>query len=84
MTDIPRIFFDTNEGHPDSGYWLTLDPSLRDLAALGDRLSEGLEVIIRMPDELEMHATLRHDPDQGMWLADPIPGTIVYLDGSDG
>jgi hypothetical protein len=83
MTDaLPRIFFDTNEGTHAHGYELSLPLSLADLAALGDRLRDGLEVIIYMPDELEMRAVLNFAVEQHIWIAQPIEGTIRYLDGS--
>lgn len=77
----PRIFFDTNEGSP-SGYWLHLPKSKADLDALGSSLKEGLEVLIVMPNELEMLAVLRHDAEAKVWVAEPARGTIRYLDGS--
>ena len=81
---LPRIFFDTNEGSHDGGYWLILDRSRADLMALGPALRDGQEVLIWMPDELEMLAKLRFenvdDPWGPRWVADPIPGTLTYLD----
>jgi hypothetical protein len=86
MRQSPRIYFDTNEGTHDGGYWLVLKPSLADLRALGDELQEGMEVTIYMPHELEMRARLRFDLSQdirrtwpdGIWVAEPVPGTIKY------
>jgi len=87
MTQLPRVYFDTNEGH-EAGYLLILDQSVRDLAALGERLRDGLRVIIYMTGELEMEAHLRFDrastvrrPDEpeGAWIAEPIEGTIRDL-----
>jgi hypothetical protein len=84
--ELPRIYFDTNEGHHDSGYWLWLDRSVTDLRGLEPGLREGIEVVIYMPGELEMRALLRFDRSEGLpcpegiWVADPIPGTITYLD----
>ena len=81
---LPRIFFDTNVGGHDGGYWLILDQSRTDLAALGERLRNGEEVLIWMPGELEMVAKLRFEEADALWeahwVADPIEGTIKYLD----
>jgi hypothetical protein len=79
---LPRIFFDTNEGTHAHGYELSMPRSHVDLAALGDCLRDGLEVIIYMPDELEMRATLTFAVEQQVWIAVPIEGSIHYLDGS--
>ena len=79
---LPRIFFDTNEGTHDHGYELRLPLSLADLTAIRDRLRDGLEVIIYMPDELEMRAILNFAVEQQVWIASPINGSIRYLDGS--
>jgi hypothetical protein len=79
----PRIFFDSNDGSMEQGYWLGFETSKRDLAALGPACVDGLQVIIRMPDEFEVLATLRWDSEGGVWWGDPVPGTIRYLDGSD-
>jgi hypothetical protein len=81
--ELPRIFFDTNEGTHAQGYELSLPHSLAALAALGDRLQAGLEVIIYMPDELEMRAILSFGVEQQVWIARPIEGSIRYLDGSE-
>ena len=40
--------------------------------------SEGMRVIIYMPDELEMEATLELDPTSKCWIARPDIGTIKY------
>ena len=79
MADIsaPRIFFDTNEGSHERGYWLHLDQSKKDIAALMPPATEGMEVVIYMPDELEMCATLNRDKS-GVWIAMPISGSIKH------
>ena len=79
---LPRVFFDTNDGTMEDGYWLGFDQSWTDLQALGDELREGTRVTIYMPDELEMTATLRFDASEKVWWAKPVEGTIAYLDGS--
>lgn len=79
---FPRVFFDTNDGSIEDGYCLGFDQSRNDLEAIGSELGDGTTVTIYMPDELEMAATLRFDADENVWWADPIAGTIKYLDGS--
>jgi hypothetical protein len=79
---LPRIFFDTNEGTHDHGYELSLPLSLAGLAAISDQLRDGLQVLIYMPDELEMRAILNFAVKQQVWIARPIEGSIRYLDGS--
>ncbi len=80
------MYFDTNGGTPDFGFWLGFDQSALDLAAIGAELHDGLVVIIYMPGELEMMATLhygdRFGADNLGWWAAPIPDTLRYLDGS--
>jgi len=79
---LPRIFFDANAASDEGGYFLWFDTSRADLARNRDAVVEGARVIIYMPDEFEMEATLRLDESGGFWCADPVPGTIKYLDGS--
>jgi hypothetical protein len=78
---FPRVFFDTNDGSVDEGYRLGFERSRKDLAALGADLRPGMAVIIYMPNELEMTATLRFDAGEGVWWAEPVPGSIKHLDG---
>lgn len=75
-----RVFFDTNDGSIEHGYWLGFDQSRNDLEALGGELREGSMVTIYMPNELEMTATLRFDTKEKVWWADPVSGTTRYLD----
>jgi len=67
--------FDTNDGDGQFGYQLVFADSLKDLAAIGDDLRDGLRVIIYMPQELEMEAVLKFDPKAGIWLGLPVAGT---------
>jgi hypothetical protein len=85
---LPRIFFDTNEGTHAQGYLLVLPLSLRDLAAIHD-LHEGQEVLLYMPNDLEMRAHIRlmapaecaaWNAADGSWIAEPIPGTVRHCD----
>jgi len=78
----PRVFFDTNDGSMEHGYWLGFDQSRNDLDELGTALRPGTTVTIYMADELEMTATLRFDDTERVWWADPVADTITYLDGS--
>ena len=78
----PRVFFDTNDGSMEQGYWLGFEQSRNDLGALGGALRPGTIVTIYMPDELEMAATLRFDDTEKVWWADPVGDTVTYLDGS--
>jgi hypothetical protein len=79
---LPRVFFDANTGSMEDGYWLGFDKSRKDLEVLGDKLREGTRVIIYMPDEFEMDATLRFDAVEAVWCAEPVADSIRYLDGS--
>ena len=83
VNPLPRIFFDTNEGSHEGGYWLILDRSKKDLETLGERLRDGEEVLICRPDDLEMIARLRFEqPDNSWgprWVADPVEGTVKHL-----
>ena len=65
----------------EHGYWLGSDRSRRDLKALGSALSQGTAVIVYMPNELEMTASLRFDANEDVWWADTVADTIKYLDG---
>ena len=78
MSELPRIFCDANDG-----FWLYADASRRDLEALGNRLSNGVRVILFMPQEFEIEAILSFDAKQGCWVGEPLRETIRYLDGSE-
>lgn len=80
---LARIFFDTNDGSMEGGYWLGFERSREDLERNPHAIAEGAQVIIYMPEELEMVATLRFDHQAQVWWADPVPNTIAYLDESD-
>ncbi len=73
-----RVFFDTNEGNPDVGYWLNLPMSRLNLESIGPGIQEGLHVIIFMPGELEMEAVLKFDQEGDHWIAIPVPGTVIH------
>jgi hypothetical protein len=50
------------------------------LARIPNGLQEGMRVIIYMTGELEMEAVLTFAPEEGVWIASPIQGTIKYLE----
>lgn len=79
---MDRIDFDTNAGSHNFGYFLDWGKPKEDLEKLGDRLREGLHVILHMRGELELEAVLTLDKETGKWLGMPVEGTIKYLDGS--
>lgn len=76
---LPRILFDVNAGSDEGGYLLWFEQSLAELERNRGRVAEGAQVIIYMPLEIEMTATLRFDEDMGCWRAIPIAGTISFL-----
>jgi hypothetical protein len=79
-----RIMFDTNDGNSQFGYELKFADSLKDIAAIGNDLRDGLRVIIYMPRELEMEAVLKFDPMAGIWLGIPVAGTTkIYPEALD-
>lgn len=67
-----RVFFDSNAGSFEFGYLLWFDTSKEDLNKIGSELRDGLEVIIYMPEELELTATLRFDTELDCWRAVPL------------
>lgn len=73
-----RIYFDANNWDGER-YGLGLVDSLRDIEPIADKLTEGMTVIIYMPDELEMQATLEFDAQRKNWWARPVEGTTRLL-----
>lgn len=74
-----RVYFDTNEG-TDLGYGLWLNASKEDLSRIPGGPQEGMRVIIYMNGELEMEAVLAFEPEQEVWIAQPVPGTTRHLE----
>jgi hypothetical protein len=72
-----RVYFDTHE-QVGPGYALWLPTSRADLERIGPELREGLGIIIEMTGELEMEATLTHDPESDTWVAVAVPGTLKH------
>jgi len=67
-----RIFFDTNAGTSEAGYLLHFAKSLEDINEIEGGPYEGMNVIIYMPDELEMEAILRFDDEFECWRGVPV------------
>ena len=80
--DLPRIYFDTNDGDPEWGYELKFSQSKKDIEAIGADIHDGIRVVIYMTDELEMEAELKFEHELGYWKAIPDLSTIRYLDGN--
>jgi hypothetical protein len=73
-----RVCFDTNDIAEGGSYDLCLQRSREDLAAIGDKLCDGLRVVIYMVGELEMEAALYFDAELKHWTATPIEGTTKH------
>lgn len=80
MSDLPRVFFDTNDGNWEYGYWLDFPKSKAELAQIEGGPREGMRVQIYMPGELEVEAILKWD--RTIWVGMPVEGTLRYLDGT--
>lgn len=67
---LPRVAFHTNDPRePGVSYDLDLlENSRADLARLGDRLREGLRVVLYETGELEVEAVLHFEPDAKIWI----------------
>jgi hypothetical protein len=72
--DLPRVFFDPNEGPDSIRYALWLPQSLTDL----DRIepADGMRVVIYAADCSEMEATLEFDRCCDGWTARPVAPPI--------
>ena len=77
----PRIFFDTNAGTDEGGYFLWFDTSKAEITAI-EHVAAGLAVRLYMPGELEVDATLRFDDKHGCWVGVPF-GDYELMEGSD-
>jgi hypothetical protein len=78
MAELPRIYFDTNEGGGDT-FFLDIPGSLKDICRLGDSLRPGIRVLLYMTDELEVEANLEYDPEYKRWIGRTDWSTIRYL-----
>ena len=72
-----RIYADFNNVDEDGRVWLNTAAALADIGAYQGSLTEGMRVILYMPNELEVEATLGFD---GVWNGLPDWGTLHYLD----
>jgi len=79
MTDLPRIYFDTNALAECGAYWLHTAGSLEDIQRLGHSLLPGMRVLLYMTDELEVEATLEYDGQHRHWLGRADMSTLRYL-----
>ena len=85
---LHRVFCDGNEMGADAEggdyFWLGFPDSLRDIAAIGDELAEGLHVRLYSPGEFELDAYLKFDPERDSWIGYEIEGTFKYCPGALG
>lgn len=72
-----RIYADFNCQDEEGRVWLDTVGSLRDIAECGDSLVEGLKVVLYVPGEFEVEATLMFDR---AWRAVPDLSTLRHLD----
>lgn len=79
MSDLPRIYFDTNEQDTGGAYILSVFGAQDDIKRLGDLLRPGMRVLLYMTDELEVEATLEYDSVYKRWLGRADLSTIRYL-----
>lgn len=82
--ELPRVRFSTNDRTAINRYGLWLKDSVSDLQELGEKLTDGLRVIIYETGELEMEAVLHFDPEWNSWVATGDETTIVYHPGAFG
>ncbi len=75
---IHKICFDANK-FDGQRYDLGIPGALSDIAPIADKLQDGMLVVIYMPDELEMQATLEFDVQNRKWWARPVDGTMKLL-----
>ena len=79
MSDLPRIYFDTNDMAESGAYALNIGGSLEDIRRLGDSLLPGMRVLLYMTDELEVEATLEYDSQHHYWLGRADMSTLRHL-----
>lgn len=76
LSDMHRIYFDSNDRADSERYGLWLDKSRDDLAKIPGGPQEGLTVTIYMTGEIEMEARLEWDAEWRAWTAREIAGTV--------
>jgi hypothetical protein len=74
---VIRIYADFNEG-TNRGVDLGIPGSVRDIERVGRELVEGERVMLYVPNDFEVEATLFRE--DGHWYADPDLATIRYVD----
>ena len=79
MSELPRIYFDTNDLAESGAYSLNIAGSLEDIRRLGDSLRPGMRVLLYMTDELEVEATLEYDSRYHHWLGRADMSTLHHL-----
>ena len=77
--DKHRIAFDGNSGSEQWGYPLNLPISRPGLMSIGEKIHEGMAVVIVEKGEFELDATLTFVEEYGYWKAIPIEGTLKLL-----
>jgi hypothetical protein len=75
---IYKIAFDANKWDGQR-YDLGTEDSLEDIKPIAEKLQDGMLVIIYIPDELEMQATLEFDIRSKNWWARPVEGTTKLI-----
>ncbi|MGO4683471.1 hypothetical protein [Hyphomicrobium sp. 2TAF46] len=76
LSDMHRIYFDSNERVEIGLYGLWLDKSRDDLAKIPGGPKEGLIVTIYMIGEIEMEARLEWNSEWRAWTAREVAGTV--------
>jgi hypothetical protein len=80
ISNMYKIYFDSNEGTADGRYGLWLSKSLEDLAKIPEGPKEGMIVTIYMIGEIEAEATLEWcDDPWNAWTARVIEGTMRLM-----
>lgn len=67
-----RVFFDTNAGSKRDGYILWFDKSKDDIEMIPAENRNGTEVLLYMPEEIEVPARLYYDNNLDCWRGFPI------------
>ena len=81
MSNLPRIYFDTND-RDDSGpeaYSLNISGAQKDIQRLGDSIHPGMRVLLYMTDELEVEAILQYNSQYQYWVGHADMSTLHYL-----
>jgi hypothetical protein len=87
MNTLPRIYADFNKADGRGRVILTTVGTQADLETLNLNLSEGLRVLLYMPDyneneeydPLEVEATIRRDEERGWWIGEYVWEELDYV-----